>query len=136
MRQVPVQHGEADLRRVGLARELRLGHEARADRDAIAAAGEFARSFQTSNECAWPASNSFGIDAHDLGRDPGEMPALGAVAGAAGDHALEVAVERDGVAVVPHLPAQPLRDMEVSSKNSSERFGGDHHFNGPIWASG
>jgi hypothetical protein len=39
---VPVEHGETDLRGVGIARELRLDGESPADRDAVAAPDQVA----------------------------------------------------------------------------------------------
>ena len=110
-REVPVEHAEADLRGVGLARELQFGDENAADRHAIAAAGKLALVVPDFEGMREAGVKRLGIDLHDARRDPGDMPAALAVAGAGLDHAVEVAVETDGVVSLPHLPAQPLGDV-------------------------
>ena len=116
MRQMPVEHGKADLRCVRLVRELRLGGEGAADRNAIAAAGELALLVPDLEGMHVAGVEQLGIGAHDLRRDPGEVPAPRAAAGASGDDALEVAVEGDGVVALPHLPAQPLGEMRLAEE--------------------
>ena len=108
--------------------------EGAADRDAVAAADQLAVRVPHLERMHVAGVEQVAIGAHDPRRDPGQVPLAVAAAGAGLDHALEVAVEGDAVAALPHPAAQPSCDMWNSSKNSTQRSGGDIHFSGPKWA--
>ena len=93
-------------------RKLRFRREGVADRHAVAAAGQFAALVPDFEGMRKAGIEQRGIGAHDPRRDPGEMPAAGALSGAGRDHALEVAVEGHRVAGLAHLPAQPLGKVQ------------------------
>src|SRR5450631_3812551 len=113
MGEVPVEHGHADARGIGLVGELRLGREAAADRDAIAAGDQLARLIPDLERMRVTGIVGLGIGTHDARRDPGEVPAALAASGAGRDYTVEIAVEGYGVATLPHQPAEIVRDVEI-----------------------
>ena len=96
--------------------ELRLGGKRAARGHAIAAAHEVAFVVPHFKRMDMAGVEQRGIDAHDLRRDPGQVPAPGAAPGAGGDDALEVAVKGHAAMALPHLPAQPLGQMYLAEE--------------------
>ena len=92
--------------------ELRLGKENSAERHAITAADQFAFTIPDFERMHATVFTERGIGAHDARRDPGDVPAALAAAGASRDNALEIAIERDSVVTLAHKLAQPLRHVE------------------------
>jgi hypothetical protein len=54
-----------------------------------------------------------GISTHDTRRDPSDAVVPFPLSGAGLDHTLEVLVEGDGVAALPHQTLEPLRYVQV-----------------------
>src|SRR5688500_3634532 len=108
-----IEDGEAELGRVALLRELGFGEEDIAERNTVAAAHESAIRLPDLEGMYDPGVEQIGIGAHDPGRDPGDVPLSVTTARTGLDHALEVAIEGDGVATLPEQPPYALGDVKV-----------------------
>ena len=120
MGEMPIEHGKADLRCIGLAGKLRFGGEGAADCHSVASTGKLAALIPDFEGMSVAGIMEVGVRAHDFRRDPCQVPAAFALTGAGGNDAFKIAIKGHRVVILPNLAAEPFRESGFLDKGSKQ----------------